>query len=307
MTSRLNLAIVSLAVVSLPLLACNKPEIKDPTIFGSESGTESNSSSGTGSMTTTTTTTTEPTTGGSEGGTGSSDSGFVVPTDMMAGPKPPECDPFKQDCPEGQACKPAASTPDDSWDTTVCTPLDANPGQVGDPCTSEGLTGVDSCDEGLLCWYFDGMGGGTCLQMCTGTMDNPMCPDGLVCDITNNGSLILCLKSCDPLAMADCPDTQICFFSETAGNFICDFDASGEMGMYGDPCMYINVCDYGLFCADAANVPGCPATGCCSFYCDLNDPNFMCPDADKGQECVPWYTMDAPPGQEHIGACVVPM
>ena len=307
MTSRLNLAIVSLAVVSLPLLACNKPGPMDPTKGESETGTESNSSSGTGAMTTSTTE--NPTTGGSEGGTGSSSSGnFVLPTDMMAGPKPPECDPFKQDCPDGQACKPAASTPDDSWDTTVCTPIDANPGQVGDPCTSEGLTGVDSCDEGLLCWYFDGMGGGTCLQMCTGSMDNPMCPDGLVCDITNNGSLSLCLKVCDPLAQADCPETQICFFSETAGNFICDFDASGDMGAYGDPCAYINVCDYGLFCALPQAVPGCESTdGCCSYYCDLNDPNFMCPGADMGQECVPWYTMDAPPGQDHIGACIVPM
>ena len=33
--------------------------------------------------------------------------------------------------------------------------------------------------------------------------------------------------------------------------FTCVPDASGEMGVYGDPCEYINVCDPGLFCASA--------------------------------------------------------
>lgn len=64
-------------------------------------------------------------------------------------------------------------------------------------------------------------------------------------------------------AGAELSDGQICF--QGAFDFICDFDASGEEGQYGDACAYINVCDYGLFCATPAAVPGCvSAEGCCS-------------------------------------------
>jgi hypothetical protein len=217
-----------------------------------------------------------------------------------------ECDIWLQDCPDGQKCMPWANDGGGSWNATTCSPVDAMPGQSGDECTVEGsaVSGVDSCDKGLLCWYVDENNIGSCLDMCTGSAENAMCPSGSVCDITNDGVLILCLPTCDPL-LTDCPDSQICFFSAQANDFICDFDASGEEGQYGDPCEYINVCDPGLFCANPDAVPNCQAGGCCSEYCDLTEPN-TCSGADGGQECVPWFESDPPPGLENVGACAIP-
>ena len=219
-----------------------------------------------------------------------------------------ECDVWTQDCPEGQKCMPWANDGGGSWNATKCSPVNPNPGKKGDPCMVEGsaVSGIDTCDKGLLCWYFDDMNNGTCIDMCVGSPENPMCSDGEVCDESNDGVLILCLKTCDPLIQS-CPTGQICFF-DGVDNFICDFDASGDMGMYGDPCAYINVCDYGLFCANQEAVPGCDnPDGCCSTYCDVTQPN-TCPGMAMGQECVPWYEMGmAPPGQEKIGACAVPV
>lgn len=302
MQHRPTLATLSLA---LALTACgdDKPGMMNTTkdMTGSTGASEGMSVTGTPETSTTANVTTGPET--SAGSSGGATESFIMAKDA-GGSKPPECDVFEQDCPAGKACKPAASPGADTWDTAVCTEVGANPGAVGDPCTADGQTGVDTCDVGNLCWYFDGMGNGSCIAMCTGSAMNPTCEAGLVCDITNNGQLILCLQVCDPLAQS-CPDGQICFFSDTASNFICDFDASGDMGMYGDPCEYINVCDYGLFCTDAKNVPGCVSSGCCSPYCDVTLPND-CPDQAKGQVCVPWYTMNPPPGQENIGACAIP-
>ena len=194
-----------------------------------------------------------------------------------------------------------------SWNATKCSPVDAAPGQEGDECTVTGSAtdGIDSCDKHLLCWYLNDMNVGTCINMCTGSEEAPSCPGGQSCDVSNNGSLILCLTTCDPLVQS-CPDGQICFF-DGLDNFICDFDASGEEGQYGDACAFINVCDYGLFCAAQETVPDCVSgDGCCSPYCDLTLPN-TCPGAPL-QECVPWYNEGmAPPGQENIGACQIPV
>ncbi|HEY0136544.1 MAG TPA: ribulose phosphate epimerase, partial [Nannocystis sp.] len=212
--------------------------------------------------------------------------------------------------PATEKCMPYANDGGGSWNATKCTPLDASPGQPGDECQAEGdgTSGVDNCALGTMCWFLDAENKGTCIEMCTGSADAPMCPGGKTCDESNDGVIIICLDTCDPLAQT-CPDGQICFF-DGVDAFICDFDASGEQGKYGDPCEYINVCDYGLFCADVTLVPGCAetmATGCCSPYCNVNDPN-TCPgkDAMPGQECVPWYGEDTPPpGQEDIGACAI--
>jgi len=285
------------------------------------SASESNSEGG-NSTTGTPVTTTDPTnaegTAGGTGETGTSvtsgtdtagtDCGFVCETESAGGTA--ECDIWKQDCPPDQKCMPWANDGGNSWNATLCSPLDADPKQAGDSCEVEGsaVSGVDNCALGLICWFVDDMNVGTCIEMCTGTPDAPSCPNGKTCDESNEGVIIVCLETCDPLAQS-CPEGQICF-SDGVDNFICDFDASGEEGQYGDPCFYVNDCDYGLFCAGQANVPNCEsADGCCSTYCNLMEPN-TCPgkDATPAQECVPWYEgMDPPPGQENIGACAVPM
>nr|WP_293175439.1 hypothetical protein [Nannocystis sp.] len=219
-----------------------------------------------------------------------------------------QCDIWNEDCPEGQKCMPWDDTNMGSWNATKCSPVQENPGQKGDECTVTGSAtdGIDSCDKHLLCWYVDDMNVGTCIDMCTGSEEAAMCGNGESCDVSNMGSLILCLSTCDPLVQS-CPGDQICFF-DGVDQFICDFDASGEEGQYGDACAFVNVCDYGLFCSDPAGVPDCvDASGCCSPYCDLSVAENTCPGAPM-QECVPWYTEGSePPGQENIGACQIPV
>lgn len=232
----------------------------------------------------------------------SSGGSFIVMTDAPGGNI--ECDVFAQDCPDGFKCMPWANNGGNSWNAAKCTPIDADPKQVGDTCQAEGggLSGVDDCVEGTMCWFLDAENQGVCIDMCDGTPEAPTCPDqNQICDISNDGVIIVCLNTCNPLVQ-DCPEGQICFH-DGANEFICDFDASGEEGQYQDPCAYINVCDYGLFCADPASVPGCMGSdGCCSPYCSLKEP--MCPD---GTTCVSWYEEgNAPPGQEDIGACIIP-
>jgi hypothetical protein len=78
------------------------------------------------------------------------------------------------------------------------------------------------------------------------------------------------------------------------------------MGAYGDSCEYLNVCDPGLWCADATVVPGCAGSiGCCSEFCELSNPDATCMGA--GQECTAYYEEgQAPPGYEDVGVCILP-
>jgi len=302
---------------AVALVGCKDPETMTTTTQGATSTTgDSGTSTTDDGSATDNPTGTSTATGGSESATGTTTGSDTTGTETTGctflscmdggAPDTNECDIWAQDCPDGEKCMPWANDGGGSWNALKCSPVDANPGQSGDECVAEGggVSGVDNCDLGLLCWYVNEENIGSCIDQCTGTEDAPMCPSGTVCDVTNEGVLTLCLPTCDPL-LVDCPGDQICFYSNLAGDFICDFDASGEMGAYGDPCEYINVCDPGLFCANPENVPGCQAGGCCSEYCDINEGN-TCSGQDMGQDCVPWFEMDAPPGLEHVGACVVP-
>lgn len=235
------------------------------------------------------TTTPQPTTG--EGTTGE-----------VAG----ECSVWDQDCPAGAKCVPFDSMSTGVVDSARCVELVQSPRQSGDPCETEGgVVGLDDCDEGLLCWFLDADGEGVCTPMCAGSPDNQICGDGLVCDVTNGGFLPLCLATCDPLAPA-CPMGQICIPSGPNSTFLCDSDASGDAGAFGDPCEYINVCDVGLTCVAAANVPGCVSAGCCTEYCDVGQPaDGQCSGAPE-QECLGFFDdQTAPPGLEDVGFCGV--
>jgi hypothetical protein len=147
--------------------------------------------------------------------------------------------------------------------------------------------------------------------MCTGDEANPICEDpDTSCAIANDGAIVLCLPNCDPI-LQDCPEGQACY--PINEGWSCAPDASGEMGVYGDPCEFINVCDPGFICLDASTVPmgeACMgAAGCCTGVCDLADPmgDAQCEGAAGGQTCQPWYEEgQAPPGYEDVGACALP-
>jgi len=221
-----------------------------------------------------------------------------------------ECDIWAQDCMEGEKCMPWANDGGGSWNATRCAPLDPNPAQPGDPCTVEGtgVSGIDNCDISSMCWDVDPESNmGTCTAFCSGSEANPVCEDPTTeCVIANEGVLILCLPGCDPLVQ-DCMEGNACYPS--SDTFVCGPDASGEDGLFGDVCEFVNVCDPGLFCANPELVPNCAGTGCCSSFCDVSDPeaSAACPGAAGGQECVPWFEEgQAPPGFENVGACGIP-
>ena len=95
-------------------------------------------------------------------------------------------------------------------------------------------------------------GVGTCIPLCTGSPDNGMCPQGFNCSISNDGSLILCVYSCNPV-LQDCePEGTGCFWDGALFNC----DPAGDIPT-NEPCAYINDCLPGHVCVDAASLPGC--------------------------------------------------
>jgi hypothetical protein len=251
-------------------------------------------------------------TGGSSGGDSSGGMAFLLEPD--GGGVSFECDIFAQDCPAGEKCMPWANDGSGAWNATRCSPVADNPGQPGDECTVEGsgTSGIDDCDIGVMCWDVDPKTNmGTCVAMCTGDESNPICEDpDTSCAIANDGAIVLCLPACDPIVQ-DCAEGQACYPINDA--WACAPDASGEMGVYGDPCEFINVCDPGLICLGAGAVPAGEACegseGCCTEVCDLMDPmgDMQCTGQPGGQTCQPWYEEgNAPPGYEDVGACALP-
>ena len=219
-----------------------------------------------------------------------------------------ECDLWRDDCPRGEKCMPWANDGGSSWNSTRCSPLAEDPNDVGEPCTVEdsAVSGIDDCGPRAMCWNVDSdtlMG--ECVGFCGGSEANPTCTEPCTtCPISGDGVLILCLPVCDPLAPT-CDEGEGCY--PTHQTFICIPDAGGDMGGLGEPCEYINVCDPGLFCANAGTVPDCEGgTGCCAPFCNplVADP---CPAMPEGVECIP---LDEE-GEEGcvagpVGGCLLP-
>lgn len=250
--------------------------------------------------------------------TSSAEAGTVVATDD-SGPTvvvgmdkggPVVCDVFAQECPSGQKCMPYADDGGSSWNNTKCVPVMEDPAQPGEPCfvVGNGVSGIDSCDVGAMCWDTNAEGMGTCIALCTGTPEAPECPPKSSCVVTSMGILNLCLEACDPLIQDCLMAEDLCIPSDQS--FVCVFDASGDEGQVNDPCMFANSCDKGLYCIPSEYAEECDlaSIGCCQPFCDLSvmNPDMQC--AGVGQACVAWYEEGtAPPGYEDVGICAVPM
>jgi hypothetical protein len=211
-----------------------------------------------------------------------------------------ECDPFAQDCPEGEKCVPYASS-GGTWDANKCVALTGD-GSPGDTCTSTGaVEATDTCGSGSLCWDVmesDGQLVGVCTEFCTGDPNNPQCGPSTNCLIANSGSINLCIVACDPL-LQDCGAGLACFFA--AGHFACIFTTSDIP--LGEPCGFINDCVAGTGCLDAEIMPNCNGSACCGSFCDLSDP--FCPQGQT--ECTSFFEEGmAPPGYEDVGVCIIP-
>lgn len=249
-----------------------------------------------GSMSETTDEPVDPTSGGVS-------VGFIVPPD---GGVSGQCDPRGQDCPEGQKCTAVSPEMGEPWGVNICVEVTGT-GLVGDPCDVEGgkYTGVDNCSVGLICLLTDDDGqDGVCVEFCSVSDTCPQTPTAK-CVVYNDGSLPICLPSCDPIVQ-DCPEGQGCYNS-ASDLFVCFKESAmpGE-GEIGDECQYINQCQKGAFCAAANAVANCEPTsaGCCTPFCLVSGGNAPC---QAGEECVPFFEPGtAPPSYEDVGVCAIP-
>ncbi|NJK33299.1 MAG: hypothetical protein HC927_13360 [Deltaproteobacteria bacterium] len=212
------------------------------------------------------------------------DTFFIPPSDM--GPFS-ECDPFLQDCPDGDKCSPYASM-GGSWDANKCVPI-LGDGQPGDACQIDSIVeAIDDCDGSSYC-FID-----TCVAFCEGTEINPICPPGTSCQISNQGSLTLCTPICDPL-LQDCGPGDGCYFVNDG--FAC-VPSTADIPL-GDPCGFINDCAPGLMCVTADSLPDCAGPSCCAAFCDLQGPPDQC-GILPGTSCQP-----VGDGFDPVGVCVL--
>lgn len=231
---------------------------------------------------------------------GEEDDGITfIPEDDFAAAS--ECDPFLQDCMEGEKCVPYGST-GGNWDANKCVVVEGD-GQPGDECTWAGIVeATDSCGADSVCWDVADVEGqliGVCTEFCTGTPDDPQCPPDTSCLIANSGSINLCIQSCDPL-LQDCEGEGLaCFWA--GSDFQCIFTTQDIAT--GEVCGFINDCSQGNLCANAENVPNCAGSACCAEFCALSDPQCT----TDGVECVEFFEENtAPPGLEDVGLCIIP-
>jgi len=207
-----------------------------------------------------------------------------------------ECDLFLQDCPAGFKCAPWAAS--SNFDATKCVAVPEDAAEVGAECYVESLFGgLDDCERGSMCWRFDPSTAlGTCHAMVLGSEDHPMCANALDTEwLGGSLRLSLCLPGCDPLDPV-CGPGEGCYAG--IGPFTCARTAWRDAAVSGEPCEYNNECDAGLACIDD-EVPGCVGEpGCCSPFCDVDDPE--CP---AGTACQPWEPTVIVPGQENAGIC----
>jgi len=207
-----------------------------------------------------------------------------------------ECDVRGQDCPYGEKCMPWANDGGPAWNATRCTPLDPAPSQLGEACSVVGgpATGIDSCGLSQICFE------GTCVAFCEGELESPSCPAGQACSSTNEGTLAICLPSCDPLQQT-CAEGEGCF-PAIADTFVC-LPAPTQAIVSPSTCHLSGGCEPGTICRASETVPGCADEGgCCTPYCDLTDA--ACP---PDSACVPFFARGtAPQGLEDVGVCGLP-
>jgi hypothetical protein len=297
-----GLGAFSLTVLLLGAAACSSDTISATTTSGSGTTSESGDMSTTVSDTSGSSEETSTSTDTSD----TADSSMTASISFYAGPSPDdgwhsECDPFLQDCPEGEKCVPCSST-GGNLDANKCVPVIGD-GQPGDPCVYGGtVEASDDCDADSYCWdvmEVDGQQVGVCTPICEGTADDPICPMGTACLIANEGSTTLCLSTCDPL-LQDCGPGLGCFWANVS--FFC-LQTTQDIPL-GEPCGFTNDCAAGLVCLGSTVFPDCADASCCGSFCSVM-AGAPCPQ--MGTECSAFFEQGmAPLGYEDVGVCILP-
>jgi hypothetical protein len=211
------------------------------------------------------------------------------------------CDVFAQDCPAGEKCVPIRDD-DGYFRRVMCAPVLGDQ-KAGQPCTVEAPEwGLDDCDALNMCWFVEGEAG-LCAPLCSGTADNPTCPDERMCFHTAmDWELFVCVQPCNPI-LQDCLDGQACHWSEAG------FGCSPSNDVYPmDPCPSDPFdCAAGSICVPAdALGDNCVADSCCAAWCELTVPEIC--DIHPGTMCTSFWGGDEPlsPELANLGVCLVP-
>jgi hypothetical protein len=242
------------------------------------------SGSASAATTATTVSTSGPVTAGTDGDGSTGDACEDEGPKFDIGPIRSECDVFAQDCEPGSKCIPDPF----GGHYATCQMIVPDPLPAGDAC--DGWLETDPCDATSVCAMLDGAGLGTCTTQCTGSADDPLCPDGSSCTIAWREAYALCGVECDPLADAPCASGHC---TPTPHTFGCVPDGEALEGQW---CSEPSACAEGYACIAGALVPGCCDDTCCSPLCA-----FAPSECERGQSCQP---LEPPiPGFDELGAC----
>jgi hypothetical protein len=284
--------------LSLVVAACGPGKL--PSDPQGEAGSSSTSSSESDSSTTGSSTTDSTTTATTTTSADSNDDTFFPEVDLST---VTPCDPFAQDCPDGEKCVPYSPTGSDYFGANKCVPVTGDQAP-GEPCTYDGTAAAtDDCDENSACgnvYEVDGELVGYCMAFCMGTPDDPVCPPDYSCTICSGGCPNFCVDSCDPLAQ-DCNPGLACYWVGNGFNCLPPNNIPA-----GEPCGFVNDCAPGLVCLTAEVLPACNGSACCGRWCDHGLGDVQC-EATPGTVCELFFEQGmAPPGYADLGVCIVP-
>ncbi len=212
-----------------------------------------------------------------------------------------ECDLAAQNCDTDDACKPRTSTLDGVWDTTACSPLPPDPSRIGEPCEKSfsPFSGIDSCEAGAMCWEVGRDGIGTCIEFCGALRPEQACSSPTAtCAVGNEGSVAVCLPSCNPLEPS-CGERQGCY-PTSALDFGCVLEGT-PLSMTS--WLIHPFCPPGSFALGPSVEKGCVEDEpCCAAFCDLNAADGCEPE----ETCVPYFDdlTEVDASLHAVGQCV---
>lgn len=146
------------------------------------------------------------------------------------------------------------------------------------------MSGLHSCDAGLMCWNVDPETlTGECVDHCDSMYACEVETD--TCSIFNNGFLPLCLPACNPLE-SSCGKGFGCY-PDSEGSFVCVREGE-NLHLGGD---FHPHCPSGSLVVDEV----------CTPFCDVSVEGACGPDGT----CETYYELGSPaPGLEDVGYCV---
>ena len=226
-----------------------------------------------------------------------------------------ECQVGLQDCPNDLKCTGKLRNPDSTYiDDSHCVEVIGDK-TLGEECVRNGVDANDDCAPGFFC--FAGCtaceGEGICEQFCDNSdhsfegLSKACQKLGLneknYCFNFNDGFFPVCKETCHPLTDT-CGEGEGCY-PGLEPEFLCSQTKlpEGQDGKDGSACELVQSCLPTLRCVDQERTVGCESKRCCTIFCDLDDPDFKCPE--EAESCLPVYEK-AQPGKENVGMCALP-